>query len=368
MHDFNTVARLREPVFDAWLAAVRARVGKAGGVPTPVLVDTLPAFYEHLAALISGAASTWVRSTIATEHGGERARLTYFDAEAVIHEFQLFRAVVFEVWAARGIELSRDESGLVNSAVDEAIRDSVTGFVMIQTKFREQFFSALAHDMRTPLGTATMALGLLGRREQDGRARELLAVIERQHSLLAQMITDVLDMTVMNAEGGAQLAFAPLDVHSLVDRVVADAALASGRAISHDGGPLEAVWCASAIRRAVENLINNAIKYSFRDTPIQVRTAAFGGRVIVSVSNLGPPIPEDQVEAIFQLFRRAERARNSAAGGWGIGLPYVRSVAERHCGSIGVDSGASGTRFTLDLPADPRTLVAAAQQASPASW
>jgi signal transduction histidine kinase len=82
-------------------------------------------------------------------------------------------------------------------------------------------------------------------------------------------------------------------------------------------------------------------------------------RALLSVTNTGPSIPVDQMEAIFQLFRRSDKARaNRAADGWGIGLPYVRSVAERHAGSIGVESSERSTRFFLDMPRDPVPILA----------
>lgn len=77
--------------------------------------------------------------------------------------------------------------------------------------------------------------------------------------------------------------------------------------------------------------------------------------MLLSVHNEGEAIPPDQVEAVFQVFRRAQAAKDGDQQGWGIGLPYVRSVAESHGGSIDVDSSADrGTTFTIDIPLDAR--------------
>ena len=76
---------------------------------------------------------------------------------------------------------------------------------------------------------------------------------------------------------------------------------------------------------------------------------------MLSVHNEGEPIPPDQMESIFQLFVRAEAAKEGNKEGWGIGLPYVRSVAESHGGSVTVDSAAPrGTTFMMDIPRDAR--------------
>jgi signal transduction histidine kinase len=75
----------------------------------------------------------------------------------------------------------------------------------------------------------------------------------------------------------------------------------------------------------------------------------------LSLHDHGSPIPPDQVESLFQVFRRAKAAKEGDQKGWGIGLPYVRSVAESHCGSIDVDSAEErGTTVSIDIPIDSR--------------
>ena len=77
--------------------------------------------------------------------------------------------------------------------------------------------------------------------------------------------------------------------------------------------------------------------------------------MLLTVHNDGDPIPPEQIEAVFQVFRRAEAAKEGERRGWGIGLPYVRSVAESHGGSVQLDSGAGrGTTLSIDVPADAR--------------
>jgi signal transduction histidine kinase len=77
--------------------------------------------------------------------------------------------------------------------------------------------------------------------------------------------------------------------------------------------------------------------------------------MLLSVHNQGDPIPPDQVESVFQVFRRAKAAKEGNKQGWGIRMPYVRSVAESHGGSIDLDSAEErGTTFAIDIPLDSR--------------
>jgi signal transduction histidine kinase len=114
-------------------------------------------------------------------------------------------------------------------------------------------------------------------------------------------------------------------------------------------------WNQPAIERALENLLNNAQKYGDPGTPIEIRLRADNERAVVSVHNQGKPIPPGELEAIFQQFVRAKDAPDPSTGSWGLGLPYVRTVAQSHGGSAVVFSdAASGTVFVIDLPVDAR--------------
>lgn len=120
------------------------------------------------------------------------------------------------------------------------------------------------------------------------------------------------------------------------------------------GAGITGWWCENSLRRALENLLGNAVKYG-DDGVIELRLEQAHGRVIVTVHNSGPAIAEEQMTRIFDYLRRDNHA---PAPGWGIGLPYVQNVAESHGGSIAVDSApASGTSFILDLPVDCRPYV-----------
>lgn len=347
---------LRDQVFAAWLNAVRQRVQQAHRLPSAVLIDTLPVFYEQLCAAVTNVQAGSDQSTLASEHGGERARLTRYDVEMVAHEFQLFRTVVFQTWEQAGIVLALAEALRVNALIDEAIRESITGFVMAEAAAREQFFSALAHDLRTPLSTATMAVDLINQSTDPAAIRELAALAARQHERIGAMVAELLDQAAWSAVQRGDLALQRMDLGALVHDIIGCSALATARQIDVDAPPLEGWWHRDALRRAIENLLSNAVKYSAPGSAITVRLASYGGRATLSVANVGPPIPPEQVEAIFQLFRRAALKGET---GWGIGLPYVRSVAEQHGGSVSVDSGAERTTFTLDIPVDPRPVLAA---------
>lgn len=346
----------RDAMLALWLDAIRREIPYAGNIAPSILVNHLPTFYEYLAATACGEDGRFDYSTIATEHGAQRARVTRFNAGSIVHEFQLFRAALFSAWHGAGITLELDEVARLNTAIDEALRASLTGFSQSEARIREQFFSALTHDLRTPLSTATTAVDIVRNTNDLVRAHRFADMARRQHDMLEAMITDLLDMMVSTA-GTALPKLECADLNALVADAIAGIALTSKRCIELHGDQVNGKWHAAELRRAVENLLNNAVKYSDCDTAIDVAIRLDGDRAVVSVSNTGPTIPAEQIDVIFQLFRRTARAEDRGITGWGIGLPYVRSVAERHGGSIAVESGDAVTTFALTLPLDPAPLL-----------
>ena len=114
-------------------------------------------------------------------------------------------------------------------------------------------------------------------------------------------------------------------------------------------------------RAGAGNLLNNAQKYGEPGAPIEIQLNGGHERAVISVRNQGKPIPACEFEAIFQQFVRSKDAGESPTGSWGIGLPYVRTVAQSHGGSAVVFSDAgSGTVFVIDVPVDGRPYQAQA--------
>jgi signal transduction histidine kinase len=348
---FEQLIALRDDVVARWLAQVKRQVPYAGNVGRRALINTLPDFYEHLALTILGEEKAFDHSTIAVEHGGQRARVTRFSAGDIGHEFQLFRSAIIDTWHANGIMLDLNEVGRFNNEIDLALRESLIGFSKSQDQIREQFFSALTHDMRTPLAAASAAVGIIHKTNDLARMRQMAEIAIRQHTTLASMISDLLDMMVFHA-GPTTLKVTDTALYDVVAEAVADVALSSGREIRFRGEQVNGQWYAMAIRRAIDNLLNNAVKYSTKDTPLDVSVSVKNCCAIVAISNQGPSIPDDQTEAIFQLFRRLRTDKGQGIAGWGIGLPYVRTVAEQHGGSITVDSNTSDTTFFFSIPMD----------------
>jgi signal transduction histidine kinase len=349
---------LRDEVLSEWAERVRQTVREAGQLPHPILINTFPSLYDNIAEAITPdypRATGDESNTIATEHGGERARLTNYNVHSVISEYQILRWAIFDVLKANDVQLTDEEAFLINASIDGSIRQAVNAFALAQAMLQERFIAALTHDLRNPLSNAYTAAQLIERSSDLGKAKELAGQITANLKRMDGMIQDLLDSAKFHAGERLQLRLEEFDMQVLAEEVCRQSAAVHGPRFQLIAPATRGWWDREAIKRAMENLIGNALKYGAPGTPIRIKIELLHGRVMLTVHNEGEPIPQEETESIFQVFQRATAAKEGNKGGWGIGLPYVRSVAESHGGSLAVDSAAPrGTTFMIDIPVDAR--------------
>jgi signal transduction histidine kinase len=354
---------LREDVFNLWESRVREEVKQAHGLLHPILLNTLPPFYDNIAESVTGnypRSSAVDGVTLASEHGGERARITSYNHGALIQEYQIFRWAIFDVLTREGVALNRLEIHAINAAVDAGIQMAVEGFSLVNSGLRERFAAALTHDMRGPLGVTSTALELVLMSNDLARIKTAAAKALANVHRMSGMIDELLNTMTFHSGERLQLHLVQFDIAEVAKEVQTDSISTYGPHFEFFCVSLIGWWDRSALKRAFENLVSNAVKYGRPETPITIRINEVHQRLVLWVHNEGDPIPPDEQESIFQMYRRAEAAKNSDKVGWGIGLPYVRAVAESHGGSIGVDSGGErGTTFIIDIPVDCRPFLGA---------
>jgi signal transduction histidine kinase len=349
---------LRDVILAEWEKRVRATVREAASLPHPILINTFPALYDNIAEAISPGYprdSAVTSNTVASEHGGERARLTDYSHQAVIAEYQLLRWTVLDMLSQHGVALDGREFHDINASIDACMQESVNAFVLAQSALRERFIITVTHDLRNPLQVINSAAELLLHSQDPARIGALAKRIVDNSQRMDRMIQDLLDAAVFQSGERLRLHLDRCDILGVVREVCDQLVEVYGPRFEIVGAPVEGWWDRDAMRRVVENLVGNALKYGKPDAPIRIVIDSLHERMLLTVHNEGEPIPAEQLETVFQVFRRAEAAKDGEKRGWGIGLPYVRSVAESHGGSVQLDSGAGrGTTLAIDIPADAR--------------
>ena len=219
------------------------------------------------------------------------------------------------------------------TAVNQALDRLEDGF-----RVQRQFTADAAHQLRTPLAILRARIETLG----DSAARQALyADIEGMSRIVAQLLEIAeLDTLVLDPSETADLRAVCAEVIGSI----APFALAQNKDIALKGtdAPVLIHGNSEMLQRAIFNLAENAIKFTAKDTAVDVEVSGDG---VVRVRDCGPGIAEAERELIFQRFWRADRRRSDGAG---LGLSIVRGVAEDHAASIAVENlPGGGAQFTL---------------------
>jgi signal transduction histidine kinase len=222
-----------------------------------------------------------------------------------------------------------------------------------ERKLREAFVSLLTHDLRTPLSVVLGSAQMILRQPDDLRAHKKSAkLIILQVNRAGKMITDLLDANRIRSGEGLQIRKEKIEVTHLVQETLSELSVVHGERFEFKG--TQEMECSAdprGIRRIVENLCNNAVKYGSSTGPVTVEVKENAADVFLSVSNEGSYISPENQRTLFDQFRRTKEAEVSEMKGWGIGLALVRGVAEAHGGSVSVKSDpTSGTVFTVSIP------------------
>jgi signal transduction histidine kinase len=249
---------------------------------------------------------------------------------------------------------------LDNAKLYADLQDKVDALTL-ERGLRERFMSVLVHDLRGPLTVAKMGSTMLIRKPEllDER-RELAAKIDMNIDRAERMIRDLLDTNRIRANERLPLHLAECDLTVIARLVIGELSSIYGeRFILKPEDGVRGIWDAEELRRALWNLIINAVKYGAPDKPITITVKGSLSEAQMSVHNYGSLIaPEDQSN-IFDSFKRTQGAQANGKIGWGLGLTLVRGCAEAHGGKVTIESSAAfGTTFTIHLPPDARTFQA----------
>lgn len=222
-------------------------------------------------------------------------------------------------------------------------------------RMREILVSLLAHDLRGPISAARLSAERLHRRDGAVHAAELermTSLIIRSLDRAERLASDMLDVQRLQAGQKLSLERAPCDLAAIVREVVDEVSERHETrfVVTTPPAPVIGNWSARELRRALWNLLVNAIKYGSSEAPVRITVRVLPVDVEVDIHNEGEPIPPEAQATLFEPFAQAPREQGGS-GSWGLGLAVVRGVAEAHGGSASVDSGPDrGTTFTLRIP------------------
>lgn len=220
-----------------------------------------------------------------------------------------------------------------------------------------EFLATLAHELRNPLAPIRNAVNVLGVHPAfPGQLDGVRDVIDRQLGQLTRLVDDLLDIGRI-ATGKIRLDRRRLDYRDIVQSSI-DATLPLAQEHGHrlllslPEEPIPMIGDATRLAQSLQNLLNNAVRYTPDGGEIRVDVHREGADSVTRVSDSGRGIPQHQLERIFEPFSQGDGDGMPAAEGLGIGLGLARTLVEQHGGRLNAESGGRGlgSVFTMTLP------------------
>lgn len=225
-----------------------------------------------------------------------------------------------------------------------------------QENSRQEFVSNVSHELKTPLASMKVLSDSL--LSQEGMPeeiyREFLGDITTEIERMTQIINDLLSMVKLD-QNAAKIIISNISINELIEQLLKRlrpiAAERNIELIFESFRPVMADVDEVKLSMALNNLVENAIKYNYDDGWVKVTLNADHKFFYVTVQDSGVGIPDDSIDSVFERFFRVDKARSRATGGTGLGLAITRSVILLHRGSIKVYSKEKeGTTFTVRIP------------------
>lgn len=243
---------------------------------------------------------------------------------------------------------------LITGTLVIRVVDQVTSI----NKMKSEFVSVASHQLRTPLSAIRWETELLLTKSRKGLNKKQLQNIENINSLgsrMARLVNDLLDVARID-QRRLFLKKVPFDVVKTTENVVGDiSVLVKSRNISLNYNCKKkiprVIGDPERIKMVIENLVNNAIKYTPNDGKIEIKLSAKDNQMIFSVKDNGVGIPEEQLGRVFDKFFRSDNAVKYQTEGTGLGLYIAKNIIEQTGGKIWFQSVENlGSIFSFSLP------------------
>ncbi|MCK4862947.1 MAG: PAS domain S-box protein [Dehalococcoidales bacterium] len=225
------------------------------------------------------------------------------------------------------------------------------------SKMKSDLLATVSHELRTPLSTikgySTMILDYFSRLSSD-ETKDYLISIDNSTDRLAKLVDNLLDTSRMEA-GLLKLDKSPTNISQLIRIVAAEASIRAGhhKIITQLSNRLPRLSIdVKRIRQVLDNLIDNAIKYSPQGTEVLISAKKSGRELLISINDQGAGIPAEELTSIFDRMYRIEQRLSSGVDGMGLGLYICQGLVEAHGGRIWAESTVgqgSIIQFTLPI-------------------
>jgi signal transduction histidine kinase len=251
------------------------------------------------------------------------------------------------------IELNARLAGLARMAHLHASLRAAEHRLRIEADFRERFMGMLAHDLRQPLQTISMAIELHSSGAAPAQAGAIMGRALRATQRMQRMITELLDFTRNRPESGMPVQKRSTDFEQVAQAILEEmrSAHPNHQFELRTSGACRGHWDPDRLAQVVTNLVSNAVEHGAAGCAVNVSLTGDGEAVELRVSNAGPVMSPEAMATVFDPFRSG-RKKEGSVGGVGLGLHIVHQIATAHGGVASVKAENAETQFIVRLPVE----------------
>ena len=335
-------------------------------VPAAKKTNTI-ALYDHLPNIILDIADVMERHADINDiredekyieilqnsenHGRHRATTQNYTVEQVVHEYIIFHRVLIDHLKSAN-SYNEDISILLKNVIEFSILKSVGSFSDAVQDMQKKLVGTIAHDIRNPLSAVQLLLEFVQKGNDEEENEKMIKAAERSVGRALNLIEGLMNGITIKAGEGMLFHFKDTDLMEDIKWVHEESMEIFTNEIKLECSKdkIEGIFDSTAIRRLLENLISNAVKYGNPKEPITISVTDKESDLELKVQNFGNPIPADKQQQIFNFMNTAEKDKKSVSSSWGMGLTLTQMVAEAHGGDIKLMSDEEhGTTFTVNL-------------------
>ncbi|NNE99795.1 MAG: HAMP domain-containing protein [Pyrinomonadaceae bacterium] len=253
----------------------------------------------------------------------------------------------FETKVSDGNGNRKDELAALASDFDE-MASRIETLITSEKRLTQD----ISHELRSPLARMNVALEL-ARAKSNPETLPLLERLERESESLNDLIGQLLTLSKLET-GTQRFEKTPVDMSKVIEQIVADADFEakvdrkSVKILQND--PVSVNGDEGLLKRAVENVVRNAVRYTIEGTSVEVSLEKSEQDAILKIRDYGDGVPAEELEKLFKPFYRIQEARDRKSGGVGLGLAIAEQAIRKHDGSIAARNTEKGLLVEMKLP------------------